>query len=182
MAFGRDAKKLGPEALYEYALGALGRRSLTESELRRKLYLRAAEPAHIDEALTRIRSLGYLDDAQVAESHTNFRKEYDALGSRRVFSELRRRGVDPETARNAVATAYDEVDESEQIRRYLERKLARRLEKPIDDPKEIARLTRTLIRAGFSSGKIVEALQKVAADPGWLDGVEDPEPIDPESP
>jgi len=181
MGFDRRPKKLGPEALYEYAVGALGRRSLTESELRRKLYTRATKPDDIDEVIERIRSLGYLDDVRVAESHVNIRKEFDALGSRRVFSELRRRGVDAETAKRTVAEAYDQTDESEQIRRYLERKLARRLDKSIDDPKEVARLTRTLMRAGFSSGKIVEALQKVAADPGWLDGVEDPEPLDLES-
>ncbi len=182
MPFGKQPKKLGPEALYEYAVASLGRRSLTEAELRRKLQRRAAKPADIDEALARVRALGYLDDFRVAESHANFRKEFDALGRRRVFSELRRRGVDSATAQRTVAQTYGEVDEGEQLRRYLERKMARRLEQPIDDPKEVARLTRTLLRAGFSSGKIVEALQKVAADPGWLDGVEDPEPLDPDSP
>lgn len=182
MGLGDKAKKLGPEALYEYALGALGRRALTESELRRKLYRRATKPEDIDEIVGRVQAVGYLDDARVAESHASFRKEYDALGSRRVFSELRRRGVDSDTAQRTIAETYAEVDESEQIRRYLERKFARRLSRPIDDPKEIARLTRTLQRAGFSFGKIVEALQKVAADPGWLDGIEDPEPLDLESP
>lgn len=176
MGLGDRAKKLGPEALYEYAVGALGRRALTERELRLKLQRKASKPADIDDALERVRSLGYLDDARVAESHANYRKEFEALGRRRVFSELRRRGVDAETAARTVSEAYEEVDEAEQIRRYLERKLARRLDRPIDDPKEVARLTRTLQRAGFSSGRIVEALQRVAADPGWLDGLEEPEP------
>ncbi len=184
MGFDRRPKKLGPEALYEYALGALGRRSLTESELRRKLYTRATRPEDIDEIIGRIRSLGYLDDVRVAESHVNFRKEFDALGSRRVFSELRRRrGVDSETAKRPwpkpLRPGPTRASRSVVISSASS---PRRLDKFIDDPKEVARLTRTLMRAGFSSGKIVEALQKVAADPGWLDGVEDPEPLDLESP
>ncbi|MEZ5392476.1 MAG: hypothetical protein R2724_06245 [Bryobacterales bacterium] len=35
-------------------------------------------------------------------------------------------------------------------------------------------MTQRLMRAGFSAGRIREALGKVAADPAWLDGLEEP--------
>lgn len=174
----RTAKKLGPEALYEYAVAALGRRALTVRELRLKLAQRAADERHIDETLDRLRNLGYLDDQRTAESHAYAKRELEGLGARRVLAELRRRGVDGNTAERTVEEAYREVDELDQIRQYLERKLGRRLEGKLEDPREVQRLTQRLMRAGFTPGRIREALGKVAADPGWLEGLEEADEID----
>jgi regulatory protein len=174
----RTAKKLGPEALYDYAVAALSRRALTALELRLKLARRAAEERHVDETLDRLREIGYLDDRRTAESHAHAKRELEGLGPRRVLSELRRRGVDAQTAERTVDEAYREVDELDQIRQYLERKLGRRLEGKLEDPREVLRLTQRLMRAGFSAGRVREALSKVAADPGWLEGLEEPSEID----
>jgi regulatory protein len=173
-SFASRAKKLGPEALYEYAIAALGRRALTERELRLKLAQRAAEVRHVDETLDRLREIGYLDDTRTAESHAYAKRELEGLGARRVLNELRRRGVDAGTAERTVAEAYREVDELGLIRQYLERRLGRRLEGKLEDPREVQRLTQRLMRAGFSAGRIREALGKVAADPAWLEGLEEP--------
>ena len=170
----RIKKKLGPEALYEYAVGALGRRALTERELRLKLIPRASDERHIGETIERLRSIGYLDDQRTAESHAYSKRELEGLGSRRVLSELRRRGVDAQTAERTVEAAYRDVDELEQIRQYLERKLGRRLEGKLEDPREVLRLTQRLLRAGFSPGRIRQAMDRVAADPSWLEGLEEP--------
>ena len=183
MPFASSPKKLAPEALFDYAVRALGRRALTEAELRRKLVARAALPEYVDEALGRVRDLGYLDDARTAESHAYTRKELNVLGRRRVLAELRRRGVDPETAERTVDETYSGVDEVELIREHLRRKLGRRLEEKIHDPKAVQRLYASLARAGFSSGRIGEALRQAAADPEWVDAIADAaavdEPIDP---
>ena len=64
--------------------------------------------------------------------------------------------------------------ELELIRQYLERKLGRRLEGKLDDPREVQRLTQRLMRAGFSAARIRDALGKVAANPAWLEGLDDP--------
>jgi regulatory protein len=172
-SFASRAKKLGPEALYDYAVAALNRRQLTVRELRLKLFPRAAEERHVDEAIDRLRAIGYLDDQRTAESHAYSKRELEGLGARRVLSELRGRGVDATTAERTVQEAYREVDELEQIRQYLERKLGRRLEGKLEDPREVHRLTQRLMRAGFSASRIREALSKVAADPSWLEGLED---------
>ncbi|MCB1021686.1 MAG: RecX family transcriptional regulator [Acidobacteria bacterium] len=167
-------KKLGPEALYEYAVAALGRRALTERELRLKLAQCAADEAHVDETLGRLQAIGYLDDQRTAESHAYSKRELEGLGARRVLNELRRRGIDQSTAERTVEEAYREVDELELIRQYLERKMGRRLEGKLEDPREVHRLTQRLMRAGFSVGRIREALGRVAADPAWLEGLEEP--------
>lgn len=177
-SFQTRRQKLGPEALYEYAVSALGRRALTVRELRLKLAPRASDERHVDEAIERLRGLGYLDDRRTAESHAYSKRELEGLGARRVLAELRRRGIDASTAQRTVEDAYREVDELEQIRRHLERKLGRRLEGKLNDPREVQRLTQRLMRAGFSAGRIREALSKVAADPAWLDGLEEPFEVD----
>lgn len=176
--FRSQPKKLAPEALFDYAVRALGRRALTEAELRRKLEARAALPEYVTEALERVQALGYLDDARTAESHAYTRKEFNSLGRRRVLAELRRRGVDPETAAQTVEEAYQDVDELELIRQHLKRKLGRRLEEKIQDPKAVQRLYGALARAGFSSGKIGEALRKVAAEPDWVDAISEAAAVD----
>ena len=173
MAFRPPNKKLAPEELLDYAVRALERRPLTELELRERLARRALEPAHVDEAVERLRGVGYLDDARTAESHAYYRREFQRLGRTRVLSELRRRGVDASVAEKTVDAAYEEVDELELIRDHLRRKLGCDPDAKLSDPKAFQRVVRSIQRAGFTSGKIMEALGKVASEPEWLEGLDE---------
>ena len=166
--------KLESEALYAYALRALGRRSLTQAELESRLSIRCAEPSDISAIIQRLRDAGYLNDEQVAESHSSFRREYALVGRKRVFSELRRRGVNEEAAAKAVADAYDDTDEAELAGEYLRRKLgACSGQARIADRKELARLYRALLRAGFGPLVVADALRSVATDEQWLEALAD---------
>lgn len=165
-------KKLAPAALYEFAVRALGRRAHTAAELERKLQARAARAESVAEVLERLRERGWLDDERTAEAHSRRRREYDSLGRRRVLGELRRRGVAGETARRVVEKTYAEADEAELIRGFLRRKLGRPLgETRIDNRKELGRLYRSLLRAGFSPAKVLEALGSLSADVEWLEAM-----------
>ena len=165
---------LAPEALFEYAIEALSRRALTESELRARLERRAARSRDVDEILDRLTSVGYLDDSRVAESYSRFRKEYEALGPKRVVRELLRRGVDSSVAEDAVGEAYEGSDERELIHAHLQKKLGKDYrERKIEDPKVIARLYRGLARAGFAGDRIVDALREISSDSERLDGFAD---------
>ena len=170
----RSAQLLAPEALFEYAVQALSRRALTTTELRGRLERRAAQPRDVDEVLERLTSVGYLDDSRVAESYSRFRKEFEALGPKRVVRELRRRGVDASVAEDAVDEAYHDTDETKLIDAHLQKKLGEQYrERKIEDPKVIARLYRGLLRAGFPGDRIVEALREISSDSEWLDGFAD---------
>ncbi len=167
-----DAKKLATESLYELAIRALGRRSHTSAELERKLRARAARAESVDTVLKRLSDQGYLDDARVAESHSHYRREYESLGRRRVLAELRRRGIERETAEKIVEETYAESDELELIRSFLHRKLGSRIDEiRIDDRKHLGRLYRSLARAGFSTQKIIEALGNLSSDSEWLEAM-----------
>ena len=166
----RPRSTLSAEQLYDYALRALGRRSLTLAELRGKLHRRCAAEDDVEDVLARLRRYGYLDDRQVAESHSAFRRDHALVGKRRVLVELRRRGVDESLAERAVAQAYDESDESGVAREFLRRKLGMRFqEASINAPKEILRLYRALVRAGFGASAISDALQDVSSNDELLD-------------
>ncbi len=165
-------KKLAPASLYKFAVRALGRHSHTSTELERKLRGRAARPESVDEILRRLREQGWLDDERAAESHSYYRREYDSLGRRRVVGELRRRGIERETAERIVEETYADSDELELIRSFLHRKLGRPFDEArIDNRKEIGRLYRSLVRAGFSTVKIIEALGQLSADTEWLEAM-----------
>lgn len=164
--------KLAAEALYEYALRALARRSHTSAELKAKLARRCAHDQDVVDVMERLRVHGYLDDERLAESYSAFRRDYALLGHKRVLGELRRRGVDRATAERAVADAYGESDQSELARKYLRRKLGTRLEgTKIDDRKHLARLYRALVRAGFEPAAIADAFRSVSADSELLDSL-----------
>jgi regulatory protein len=174
----RNLKRLGVAALFDYAVAALARRSLTQTELRARLRPRAGRPADVEEVLRRLGEIGYLDDTRLSESYSRFRRDYEGLGKQRVLRELARRGVAPAVAERAVAETYAGTDELELIREHLRRKLGAGYgETRVDDPKRLASLYRTLVRAGFPSAKIVIALQEISSNSDWLEAFADhPDP------
>ena len=163
-------KKLGPEALFEHAVKLLGRRPLTERELLLRLAKRARDEAEAERAVERVRGLGYLDDSRTAESHAYGRREFQGFGRRRVLEELRQRGVAEEAAERAVAETYAEVDEDDLIRQFLKRRMpSARLE----EPKHGKRAVERLLRAGFSSGRILGVLRRLAPGAEWIDELDE---------
>lgn len=173
MAFAASSKKLAPEALFAYAVRALDNRGHTEQELRIKLQRRSAAIASVEEVIERLKSIGYLNDARTAESHAYARREFQHFGKRRVLTELQRRGINFEVAKETVEHAYSEVDEMDLIREHLRRKLSCDPDAQLKDQKQFARVVRSLQGAGFTSVKIIKALGKVVAEPEWLEGLEE---------
>lgn len=169
----RTRKKLGPEALFNWAVKALGRRFYTEAELRQRLAQRAANDDDVPATIKRLQGVGYLDDARAAEAHAYVRRELDRLGRRRVLSELEQRGVSAEIAEKTVDEAYAEVNETEQIRDFLKRKLGRKAGEPIEDRKTLVRLYAGMHRAGYSSAGITAELRRLSPDADWLDELPD---------
>lgn len=170
----RSPLLLAPEALFEYAVEALARRALTTVELRTRLERRAARSRDVDEVIERLSAVGYLDDFRAAESHSHVRKEFEALGPKRVVRELLQRGVDASVAEEAVGEVYHDTNETDLIHAHLQKKLGKHYrEHKIDDPRVIVRVYRGLLRAGFPGDRIVDALREISSDNEWLDGFAD---------
>ena len=173
MAFARG-RKLDTEAeLYEYALGALGRRMRSVAELKRLMRQRVDMETEIGRTLVelvtrRLKDQGYLNDAKYAAAYSAFRRDNEKFGRRRVITDLKAKGVVGEVLEKAVETTFSEIDEEKQAREYLRRK---RLVKP-QNKKQAARIFRQLMRAGFGSKTIFTILRNWDVDEEMLNALE----------
>jgi len=175
MPFGRAKKKSAPldeNALYDYAVKALGRRMRTIAELKRLMRSRVESgeqgEAKIDRVVARLKAQRYLNDTDYATSYTRLRQENNSFGKRRVQQDLVQKGVHAEVIAKTLDAAYGDVNEEELARRHLERK---RVRKPANG-KETARVMRMLVRAGFSTGVIFRILKKWDVDDEALAALE----------
>ena len=160
MAFARSKRILSDEAsLYEYAIGALGRRMRTVAELRRLMREKVEDTEHgrllIDVVIAKLKEQKYLNDSQYASIFSSLRKDNARFGKRRVISDLKQRGVHDEVINKAVSATYEDTNEEHLARDYLRRK---RLKKPANE-KETARVFRAMVRAGFGSRTIFTILK-----------------------
>jgi regulatory protein len=174
MAFPRPRKLFTETELYEYAVGALGRRMRSVAELKRLLRPRVEAETEIGQTLVelvirRLKDQGYLNDAKYASAFSSFRRDNEKFGRRRVITDLKIKGVHGEVIEKAVASAFDEVNEEKQAREYLRRK---RLKKP-SNQKETARIFRGLMRAGFGAKTIFIILKKWDVDEETLSALEE---------
>jgi regulatory protein len=161
MPFARPRKLFTETELYEYAVGALGRRMRSVAELKRLLRQRVELDTEVGQTLVeliirKLKDQGYLNDARYAATYSSYRKNNEKFGRRRVITELKIKGVHGEVIDKAVDTAYEEINDEKQAREYLQKK---RLKKPATQ-KETARIFRQLIRAGFASITIFTILKK----------------------
>jgi len=173
MAFARPRKLFTEAELYEYAVGALGRRMRSVAELKRLLRPRVEVDTEVGQTLIeliirRLKDQGYLNDAKYAATYSSYRKNNEKFGRMRVITELKIKGVHGDVIDKAVGAAYEEVDEEKQAREYLQRK---RLKKPLNQ-KETARIFRQLMRAGFGSKTIFTILKKWDVDEEALTALE----------
>jgi regulatory protein len=174
MFMGFTRRKLETEnQLYEYAVGALGRRMRSVAELKRLLRQRVEADTEIGQTLVeliirKLKDQGYLNDAKYAATYSAFRRDNEKFGRRRVTTDLKVKGVHGEVLEKAVDSVYAEVDEEKQAREYLRRK---RLKKPADK-KQAARIFRQLMRAGFGAKAIFAILRKWEVEEEVLDVLE----------
>lgn len=168
------SRKLYTEAeLYDYAVGALGRRMRSIAELKRLLRQRVEADTEIGQTLVeliirRLKDQGYLNDARYASAFSAFRRDNEKFGRRRVVTDLKVKGVHAEVIEKAIASTFEDVDEEKQARDYLRRK---RLQKP-KNRKDSARIFRHLMRAGFGSKTIFSILKKWDVDEETLSALE----------
>ncbi len=174
MTFPRPKNKTYTEnELYEYALGALGRRMRSVAELKRLLRHRVEAETEYGQTLVelvirRLKDHGYLNDSKYAAAFSSFRRDNEKFGPRRVISDLKAKGVHAEVIEQAVEGAYLDVSEEQQARQYLKRK---RIAKP-KDQKQAARVFRQFVRAGFGAKTIFGILKKWDVDDQTLSALE----------
>jgi regulatory protein len=174
---GRSKPRLSAERLWEFALKTLASRAHSTGELRRKLIQKAQRASDVEEAISRLRDYGYLNDRCFAESYAGSRLENQGLGRSRVLRDLRERKVSAGLAEGAVNRAYQGVDEMELIDNFIRRKFRPKtsLAEELENPARLGAAYRKLIRAGFSSANVIRALKRISKRQDLLDSFEPPE-------
>jgi regulatory protein len=172
MGFARPRKLETEGELYQYAVGALGRRMRTVAELKRLLRRRVEEDeigkTLVELVVRKLKDQGYLSDAKYAAAYSTLRRDNEKFGRRRVITDLKVKGVHGEVIDAAMESTFGEVNEEKQAREYLRRK---RLKKP-KDKKETARIFRQLMRAGFGAKTIFAILKKWDVEEEVLEALE----------
>ncbi|HEX5992003.1 MAG TPA: regulatory protein RecX [Thermomicrobiales bacterium] len=151
----------------EAALVYLGYRPRSEKEVRHRLRRGGYEQEAIDHAISRLHEWRYLDDADFARRWVENRATHRPRGRRLLQQELRHKGIDTETAREAIDdAALDETGAAEELAR-------RRLPAYSgDEPAAIRRrLGAYLARRGYSYDVIRTALDRALGEAEDMDDV-----------
>lgn len=140
---------------YQRAVDLLARRAHFSTELRFKLVRRDFDELEIDAAMERLQDEGYVDDDATARLWIEQQLARKAQGPSKLLAGLLRRGVDGDTARDAVreATRGNELGLAEEAaRRHLTRsgKIGR------------AALARRLDRLGFNASVVARTLRRLS--------------------
>ena len=151
---GDKSRGAGP---YSAALRMLARRAYSVAELRRALEKKFPGDPAIDNALARLRTLGYLDDKRFAEHYASSLARNKAFGRFRVRRELKSKLVDYRHIEPAIEQAYDETSERQLLQLTLDRKI-RTLKLPITYAK-LGSLCQSLLRRGFAADAIMKAVR-----------------------
>ena len=164
MPFKRPKEILDENSLYDYAVGALGRRMRSVAELKRLMRERVprdeAGALMIEMVVLRLKEQKYLNDTNYAAAYSAFRRDNQKFGRRRVITDLKVKGVHADVIEKVIDEAYSTVNEAELARAFLKRK---RLKKPEND-KDTARIFRGLMRAGFGVGVAIKVLKNWQVD------------------
>jgi regulatory protein len=144
---------------YLDGLRLLARRELSVKELRDRLADREHPADEIDRALEHLLETQALDDARVARAYARTAAKVKGRGRLRVMRELNAMGIAKETAGEALAEVFADVDERSLIAKSLQKKMRGRTR--IANTAEHARLYQYLMRQGFTPAGIVAALRKL---------------------
>jgi regulatory protein len=156
-------KKYDAEALWSYALRALGQRAQSSYELRQKLAFRAENPAALQEVLTKLREYGFADDAAFSETFASSRLNNQGFGKQRVLRDLQAKRVPAAVAGQAVERTFAGTDEKELAIQFLRRKYrGKDLAVFLKEEKNLAAAFRRLRTAGFSARVSLEVLKERA--------------------
>jgi len=135
----------------------LALRPRSVADLRRALEKKfPGNPAN-EEAIARLRTLGYLNDKKFAEQLASSLARNKSFGRFRIRRELKAKLVDHRHIEPAIEDAYEETSERDLLNRTLERKI-RTLKLPLT-PARFGSLCQSLLRRGFAADAIMKAVR-----------------------
>ena len=168
MAIRGKPKKLNYDALWEYALRALGQQAQSAGQIRQKLARRAETPSDIPAVLAKLREYNLVNDQKFSETFATSRLQNQGFGRFRVMRDLQSKQVSGGIAKEAVEKTFAGTDELALVQNFLVRKYrGKDLREYLAEEKNLASAYRRLRTAGFSSQSALKTLRR------YTDRVED---------
>ena len=143
---------------YIAALKMLGRRELSERQVRQRLARRGYEEDAIDSAIARLTRDGSLDDARAAHAMAHAETSFKKRGKLRVKRRLETAGIAPDVAQRAIQDVFEALDQDALMAAALHKRLRGR--EHIADDREFQRLYRYLIGQGFEPDRVLALLRR----------------------
>lgn len=167
-----DAEQVARTILLDQLTG----RARSRQELATKLASRNVPEEVAERLLDRFEEVGLVDDAAFARTWVEGRRSAKGLARRALAQELRRKGVDDEVAREALAEVEPD-DETETARELVRKKLRsmRGLEAPVATRRLVGMLARKGYAPGTAYGVVREELAARGDDVDALDGAGEPD-------
>ncbi|MGA2526274.1 MAG: RecX family transcriptional regulator [Smithellaceae bacterium] len=156
-------KVLDLAAAKQKAYRLLSMRPHSEKELEKKLREKGFAAVVIKEALEKLHDLKYLNDASFAVQWARNLAVNKLWGDKKIFVNLREKGVVAELILAAVEEARREISEEKAIA-FLIKKKASRKKLDILDLKVKKRIFQSLMGRGFPPGLILKKLGKTAQE------------------
>ena len=146
------------DACYQAGLSLLGYRARTEAEMRQRLSRKGFGETEIEATVTRLKASGLIDDAAFAKAWSDNRTSGSPRSAYIIKRELKTKGIDTDTADEAVAS----IDDSEAAVRAARPRLKRLQSLPPEEARR--KLADFLRRRGFNWNVIERTLAGLKAD------------------
>ena len=147
------------------AFRILAGRPQSERQLRDRLLSKPwVAPEAVEHCITRLKEMGYLNDAQFAQNYASSRVGLKAIGRARVARELAGKKVSQATIEEALGSVFDEAGEESVIDRAIQKRI--RTHGRPSDRASAKRMFDHLARLGFEFSLIIRKLQALSANVG----------------
>ncbi|MCL2541274.1 MAG: recombination regulator RecX [Nocardioidaceae bacterium] len=161
-----DAEPDQEEVARKILLDQLTGQARSRHELAQRLARRNVPEDVAERLLDRFEEVGLIDDEAFARAWVESRQRTRGLARTALSQELRRKGIDDDTAREVLGEV--DRDDEEETARALVRKRLRTL-RGVDEQVAVRRLVGLLARKGYSSG-MAFAVVREELDLGELPG------------
>jgi regulatory protein len=157
--------KTPAERTMNAAFKLLAARPRSEAQLRELLTSRfGTEPAIVEECISRLKELGYLNDLEFARGYANHRLNLRPLGRSRLARELAGKSVSRQTISETLDELFNNVDEQTLVDRAIDKRI--RTHGRPSDARAAKRLFDHLARLGFDYDLIARKLKALKFEEG----------------